>query len=207
MKDIRKEYTRHHIHESDVQADPVTQFQNWFDDALQNQILEPTAMVLCTVGHDLKPSSRVVLLKNIHEGQFVFFTNYGSRKGRQLEQNPNASLLFFWDKMERQVRIEGIVSKLPESESDHYFSERPLLSQIGALVSPQSSRIRNREELTEKISYYEAHPEEVKRPQHWGGYALKPDYFEFWQGRESRLHDRIAYEMTDRGWEIFRLAP
>ncbi|HEX5626258.1 MAG TPA: pyridoxamine 5'-phosphate oxidase, partial [Saprospiraceae bacterium] len=137
----------------------------------------------------------------------VFFTNYLSRKGRQLEQNPNASLLFFWDKMERQVRIEGIVSKVPESESEHYFSERPLLSQIGALVSPQSSRIRNREELTEKISYYEAHPEEVKRPQHWGGYALKPEYFEFWQGRESRLHDRIAYEMTDRGWEIFRLAP
>ena len=207
MDDLRKEYSKFDLNESQLRKNPLDQFKIWFDETRNSDIPEPNAMVLSTVGQDLKPSSRVVLLKNITEEGFVFFTNYQSRKGHDLKQNANACLLFFWDKLERQVRIEGVVKPIEVSLSDQYFYSRPILSQIGSLISPQSHRIESRKELQEKFQYYEAHPDEIKRPEHWGGYCLMPEYFEFWQGRENRLHDRLIYHRVNHDWEIGRLAP
>jgi pyridoxamine 5'-phosphate oxidase len=207
MEHLRKEYSRDVLNESNVHENPLEQFKIWFDECLNTGTREANAMVLSTVGHDLKPSSRVVLLKNVQEDGFVFYTNYLSKKGQQLFNNPNACLLFFWDVLERQVRIEGLVKTIAESISDNYFYSRPVLSQIGAMISTQSQKIQGRAELEEKFEYYKAHPEQIRRPEHWGGFCLVPDYFEFWQGRESRLHDRLIYERSGSSWTISRLAP
>lgn len=207
MEHLRKEYNKSVLSESQLQENPIDQFKIWFNEALQSEIHEPNAMTLSTVSEDLKPSSRIVLLKNVQDNSFVFFTNYLSRKGLELQSNTNACLLFFWDTLERQIRIEGVVKKLDSSLSDDYFYSRPLLSQIGSMISPQSQKIESRKELQEKFEYYEAHQNEIKRPEHWGGFCLIPDYFEFWQGRESRLHDRLIYQRNNNAWEIARLAP
>jgi pyridoxamine 5'-phosphate oxidase len=206
MEDLRKEYSKHALDESSIATDPIVQFQTWFEEA-KNEITEANAMVLSTVGTDFRPSSRVVLLKNIIDSGFVFFTNYQSRKGRELNSNPHASLLFFWDKLERQVRIEGSVSMIDNARSEQYFYSRPVLSQIGSMISPQSQEISGRSDLQNRFEYFENHIEEIRKPAHWGGYSLVPEYFEFWQGRQGRLHDRIIYKKVDEHWKIARLAP
>jgi pyridoxamine 5'-phosphate oxidase len=196
--------------ESQVAADPISQFTQWFEEALSANVTEPNAMTLSTVSADNKPSSRIVLLKDVAPAGFSFFTNYHSRKGAELLGNPHACLLFFWPDLQRQVRIEGAVSVLPEAVSTAYFQTRPRGSRIGAVASPQSERIESRERLDERIRAVEdqyAGQEEIPRPAHWGGYQLQPDRVEFWQGRGSRLHDRLCYQKTESGWELIRLAP
>ncbi|MBP6411620.1 MAG: pyridoxamine 5'-phosphate oxidase [Pseudarcicella sp.] len=206
---LRENYTKGSLDKSDVFVSPFLQFEKWFNEALESQIKEPNAMVLATVSSENKPSSRVVLLKGFDSG-FNFFTNYKSRKGEELFQNPNACLNFFWNELERQVRIEGVVEKLSDSESDAYFHSRPISSQIGAIASNQSEIIESRRFLEEKESELLLHIQNknIDRPTHWGGYKLIPNYFEFWQGRPSRLHDRIAYTLqSDNTWQIDRLSP
>ncbi len=196
--------------ESQVAEDPITQFTHWFEEALNANVTEPNAMTLSTVSADSKPSSRIVLLKDVAAAGFSFFTNYHSRKGMELLANPHACLLFFWPELQRQVRIEGTVSVLPEVVSTAYFQTRPRGSRIGAVASPQSEPVESRERLDERIRAVEdqyAGQEDIPRPAHWGGYQLCPDRVEFWQGRGSRLHDRLCYQQTDAGWEIIRLAP
>lgn len=210
IADIRKEYSSETLFEKDVAADPIQQFQKWWDQVLLSEITEPNAMTLSTASADGLPSARIVLLKGFDERGFVFFTNYKSIKGVQLEENPKACLIFFWKELERQVRIMGLVSKLPEEESEEYFQSRPVGSRIGAWTSPQSQVIENREWLEQE---FEKRKEEFKdgqvpRPPHWGGYLVKPVIVEFWQGRFSRLHDRIQYTLEENGaWKIERLAP
>jgi len=207
---IRKEYRLQQLKESDIQQDPLAQFQNWFKAAIDAQVNEPNAMNLSTVKASGRPSSRIVLLKGVEEKGFVFYTNYQSDKGQQLEQQPYASLCFFWPELERQVRVEGKVIKVSPAVSDAYFQSRPLASRLGAWASPQSRIISGREPLEQNLE--EAKKKftlDVPRPAHWGGYKLIPDYIEFWQGRESRLHDRITYSLEDdfTKWSINRLAP
>jgi pyridoxamine 5'-phosphate oxidase len=206
---LRKEYSLKKLTKKDVSPDPVMQFRTWFDEAKASITGEPNAMVLSTSGSDGKPSSRVVLLKNISEKGFVFFTNYSSRKGRNLEKNPFAALLFFWGELERQVRIEGRVEKISYEESSEYFATRPRLSQIGALASKQSKVIERRSELEDAFHSLDKEFEgkEIPMPGNWGGYIVIPDYFEFWQGRRSRLHDRISYRHDEGLWKIERLSP
>ncbi|GMQ23801.1 pyridoxamine 5'-phosphate oxidase [Algoriphagus sp. oki45] len=209
LSDIRKDYTLKSLDISDVSRDPFRQFSLWFDEAVDSEALEVNAMCLSTLGLDGYPSGRIVLLKGVDEG-FVFFTNYSSTKGKEIEEMPKASLTFFWAELERQVRIVGDLEKISEKESDEYFFSRPIGSQIGAWTSPQSQKIENREVLSERNKMLEERfsKEQITRPPHWGGYRLKPKQFEFWQGRSSRLHDRIGYELDGEGkWEIFRLAP
>ncbi|GAB2502616.1 pyridoxamine 5'-phosphate oxidase [Algoriphagus taiwanensis] len=209
LSDIRKDYTLKSLDISDVSTDPFRQFSLWFDEAVDSEALEVNAMCLSTLGLDGYPSGRIVLLKGVDEG-FVFFTNYSSAKGKEIEAMPKASLTFFWAELERQVRIVGDLEKISEAESDEYFFSRPVGSQIGAWTSPQSQRIENREVLAERNKQLEDRfsREPITRPPHWGGYRLKPKQFEFWQGRSSRLHDRIGYEKNGEGkWTIFRLAP
>ena len=209
LKDIRKDYRHEAIHDSDFPVDPFTWFSKWLEDALKSQEPEPTALVLSTVSPEGRPSSRVVLLKSFDENGFVFFTNYKSRKGRQLETNSFASIVFFWPHTERQVRIEGIAEKVEDSESDVYFDSRPEESKMNAIISPQSQVIESRaflESEREKL-FAENDKGLFKRPQHWGGYRVKPDRMEFWQGRPGRLHDRIQYFMEGNIWTISRLAP
>ncbi len=209
ISDIRKEYTRHTFNEQDAAASPFEQFDKWLQEALHSGIPEPTAMNLATVGANGRPSARIVLLKHIDSG-FVFFTNYASRKGADLQQNPFAALTFHWVEMERQVRIEGKVEMVEPALSDEYFNSRPLMSRIGAIASEQSRPLPNREVLENRMRALEAEyaDKEPARPQNWGGYRLIPDYFEFWQGRRSRLHDRIVYEpAADGSWKIYRIAP
>jgi pyridoxamine 5'-phosphate oxidase len=204
---IRKDYKKFALDEKHLHENPFEQFSLWMDDVIKSGVEEPTAMVLSTVSSDNRPSSRLVLLKEVTVEGFVFFTNYHSRKGLQLAQNPNASLLFFWKELERQVRIEGNVKlDLPEN-SDAYFLSRPLESRISAMVSPQSHKIESRKGLEDFHEKLLQEDKVLTRPTHWGGYVLIPDYFEFWQGRENRLHDRVVYEKTDESWEKFRLAP
>ncbi len=198
---IRQQYSKHALYESQVDHDPLKQMHVWLDDAISAECPEPTAMVLSTAGQDNRPSSRVVLMKELDEKGITFFTNYHSRKGLELSENPFASILFFWPAVERQVRIEGVVSKIPEGESDIYFATRPEASRISAIISPQSREIPNREWLEQQRGLT------TNRPSNWGGYRLVPDYFEFWQGRENRLHDRIVYRKTGSDWKISRLAP
>ncbi|MBK7468774.1 MAG: pyridoxamine 5'-phosphate oxidase [Saprospiraceae bacterium] len=205
---LRQEYTKFELDISTVNTDPFEQFKKWFDEASASDILEPNAMCLSTAGINLRPSSRIVLLKTISDNGFVFFTNYSSKKGNELEVNPNGSLLFFWKELERQVRIEGKIQKISEQESTDYFDSRPIGNRIGAIVSPQSQRIIDRKNLDDQIQALLEKPQSIHKPSHWGGYVLIPDYFEFWQGRQSRLHDRIVYDKINKSnWEIYRVAP
>lgn len=208
IANIRKEYTSRELKENSANINPFDQFKLWFDEALNGCILEPTAMNLATVGSDNRPSSRIVLLKGYSIEGFTFFTNYLSKKGNELSNNNFAAINFFWPELERQVRIEGIVTKVDKSESESYFQSRPRGSQIGALASPQSKVIDKYElETNFKEKEKEWEGKEIKCPDHWGGYILKPDYFEFWQGRPSRLHDRITYQFENNTWKIQRIAP
>lgn len=210
IADIRKEYSLQRLSEKDVDADPVLQFKKWWDHVITSVVEEPNAMTLATASKDAVPSARIVLLKDFNEKGFVFFTNYNSHKGQQLLENPKASLVFFWKELERQVRISGSVSKLSDSESDEYYDSRPEESRIGAWVSPQSQVIKDRNWLDERFKtlYTEMKGTAIKRPSYWGGFIVTPIIIEFWQGRISRLHDRIQYSLQENGtWKIQRLAP
>ena len=206
--EMRQDYDRDQLVEDMVDADPIRQFAMWFEDARNGGLMEPNAMSLSTVTEDGGVSSRMVLMKGFDERGFTFFTNYESRKGRELAAGGRAALLFWWDRLHRQVRIEGAVTRVDESESDAYFATRPHGSRIGALASPQSRVIDGREWLEARFAETEAaHPDDVPRPAHWGGYRVAPDMIEFWQGRRSRLHDRLLYSRDGESWTIARLAP
>ncbi len=209
LHDIRKEYKFARLEIDNLDANPIVQFRFWLNEALHSGIDEPTAMVLSTSTSDGKPSSRVVLLKNLDEDGFTFFTNYESKKGLQIGSNPFGSLLFFWPQLERQVRIEGKIFQTLRHESDEYFTARPEGSKIGAWSSPQSRRIPSREYLENLQKDYMNmfRTRTLGRPENWGGYKLVPYLVEFWQGRENRLHDRFEYSRKDNMWEINRLAP
>ena len=210
LADLRKSYERAELSEDASHADPLRQFEQWLNEAISAQLSEPNAMTLATVdGSSLRPSTRIVLIKGYDEAGITWFTNYESRKGRELAANPWAALQFHWVELERVVRIEGRVAKVSEAESDAYFASRPLDSRIGAWASPQSQVIAGRSVLVSNAARYAArfllHP---PRPPHWGGYRLQPDTWEFWQGRKSRLHDRLRYRLdSDRQWIRERLAP
>ncbi len=207
---LRREYTKTKLSKVKVNDDPVEQFNIWLNEAIQADCLDPTAMIVSTVSEINSPSSRVVLLKGVENSQFIFYTNYNSRKGRQLGNNPNISSLFFWPELERQVIIEGMVQKTSTEQSDDYFKSRPLKSRIGAIISPQSQPIDSRN-VIKKAFVIEAAKHiglAVNRPNHWGGYKITPNRIEFWQGRANRLHDRILYlKENDDRWEKSRLAP
>jgi len=208
--EIRKEYTQKALMESDIDADPVRQFNIWWQDAVEAKIIEVNAMTLATASADGVPSARTVLMKGFSEKGFIFFTNYDSFKGQQLSENPKACLVFFWKEMERQVRINGIVEKISSDESNAYFQSRPRPSQVGAVASPQSRVIESRQWLDEKYkqTFQQFENTIVQRPPHWGGYIVRPVIVEFWQGRPGRLHDRIQYSLLDDGnWKVERLAP
>ena len=208
IADIRKEYKLRSLLEKDVDPDPVKQFQHWWNEALMSNIEEPNAMTLATSSKG-RPSARIVLLKGLSNDGFVFFTNYESRKGKELKENPFASLLFFWKELERQVRVEGMVTKETGEKSNEYFLSRPDDSKIGAWSSPQSSVIKNRKQLEQNVIKYQQQfsAGAIPKPPHWGGYVVKPTLIEFWQGRPSRLHDRIQYTLNNGKWIIQRLAP
>jgi pyridoxamine 5'-phosphate oxidase len=209
IADLRKSYEKAELSESASHADPLKQFERWLNEAIQGEVPEPNAMTLATVGSDLRPSTRIVLIKGCDERGIVWYTNYQSRKGLELAGNPFAALQFHWVELERVVRIEGVVEKVSDAESDAYFHSRPLDSRIGAWASPQSEVIDSRTVLVTNAAKYGAqfllNP---PRPPHWGGYRLKPDHWQFWQGRKSRLHDRLRYTaQADGGWLRERLAP
>ena len=210
ISDIRRDYMLKSFDESHAANNPFDQFREWWEEATSADIDEVNAMTLATVDGNGKPAARIVLLKGYTQDGFVFFTNYESAKGQDLAINPNAALLFFWKELERQIRIEGTVEKIDPADSDAYFHSRPAGSRIGAWVSPQSKVIPNRAFL--ENNYHELvkkYPNEntVPRPPHWGGFIVKPESFEFWQGRSSRLHDRLKYTKTKEGWNRERLAP
>ena len=209
VNQTRRDYLKKKLNKETAKENPFEQFEIWFAEALESQIFEPNAMTLATANREGMPSARVVLLRGFDEKGFTFFTNYDSRKGLDLAENPQASLLFYWAEIERQVRLEGLISKVGEEISDSYFATRPRESQIGAWVSPQSQTIENREVLERRFLELTAEWEgrEIPRPPNWGGYILKPQAFEFWQGRAGRLHDRLFYTKREAGWKIERLAP
>jgi pyridoxamine 5'-phosphate oxidase len=221
IADIRKDYKLASLEEADVASNPIDQFTRWWNEAVASQIDEVNAMTLATVNAAGVPAARIVLLKGYNPEGFIFFTNYESDKGKNLAQNPNAALVFFWKELERQIRIEGAVQKVSAEESDRYFNSRPASSRIGAWASPQSAVIENRLVIEQNVERYTSifANDSIERPDHWGGYIVKPTSIEFWQGRSSRLHDRIRYKLetsdynaatdtrTDANWKIERLAP
>jgi pyridoxamine 5'-phosphate oxidase len=210
IADLRQSYTKGGFVEADALPDAFDQFQQWFDQAIAAECYEPNAMTLATATEDGKPSARIVLLKGFDTSGFVFYTNYNSQKSQELEANPQVALLFFWDDLERQVRIDGVAQKTDSQESDEYFQSRPLGSRIGAWVSEQSTVIKSREVLEMHQADFEQRFEEgnVPRPPHWGGWRIVPQSIEFWQGRPNRLHDRLRYTRTDGGaWHIERISP
>lgn len=209
IADLRKDYSRASLTEQDVHPDPIQQFSKWFGEAIAAEVPEANAMSVSTVGANGRPSSRILLIKDIDARGFTFFTNYDSRKGYELEQNQYAALLFYWIELERQVRIEGRVERISAAESDTYFQSRPLKSRLGAIASSQSEPISSREAMEQRFAQIEQeYGEQPVRPAHWGGYRLVPDYIEFWQGRPSRFHDRIAYRLqADGTWQRQRLQP
>ena len=209
IADIRKEYKLKSLGEGDVDLDAIDQFTIWWNDALDSNIDEVNAMTLATASKEGIPSARIVLLKGYDKDGFVFYTNYDSQKGKEIAENNNATILFFWKELERQVNIKGTIEKVSEQESDEYFYIRPAASRIGAWSSPQSAVISSRKVLEEnEIKFREQYGNDAPRPPHWGGYRLKPLTIEFWQGRASRLHDRLLYSLQENGsWKIERLAP
>ncbi len=210
LQNLRTDYTAAELSENSTKADPVKQFEIWFNEAQEAEVPERNAMTLATATHNGMPSARIVLLKGFHEAGFIFYTNYLSRKGKEITKNPLGALTFFWPSMERQVRIEGTLEKISKEESEKYFHSRPKNSQIGAVVSPQSQEIAGREVIEKKWSELAAEyaEKELPKPSFWGGYILKPRMIEFWQGRPSRLHDRIVYKKIDnKNWKKVRLAP
>jgi pyridoxamine 5'-phosphate oxidase len=209
IADIRRDYQLQSLLETDIAADPFTQFNRWWGDAVTSELDEVNAMTLATASLTGMPSARIILLKSVTENGFIFFTNYNSHKGKELEENPKACLVFFWKELERQVRITGTVEKVSAAESDAYFISRPSGSRIGAWASPQSSVIKSRETIEQNISKYEEQfaDGEITRPPHWGGYIVIPTVIEFWQGRPNRLHDRLQYSKLPDEWKIERLAP
>ncbi|MBV8045531.1 MAG: pyridoxamine 5'-phosphate oxidase [Paludibacterium sp.] len=209
LADIRKDYSKKELSPEDCLPDAVAQFEHWLNEAISAEVPEPTAMHVASVDGDGRPSARVVLLKGVENGQFLFYTNYLSRKGRQISVNPFVSLTFFWPELERQVRIEGQARQLPGEVSDAYFASRPYPSRLGAWASEQSTEIPSKAELIKRAALFGVRfPFKVPRPPHWGGYAVTPDRIEFWQGRPSRLHDRVLYTLAPDGeWHRVRLAP
>lgn len=206
---LRKEYSQASLTEAEVHPDPIMQFRSWFDEALKAKIAEPNVMTVATVNADHRPSARILLLKDVDERGFTWFTNYQSRKANELAQCPHAALVFYWGELERQVRIEGRVERVSAEESEAYFHSRPLQSRLGALASAQSQPIADRQALEERFKQAnEQYGDQPPRPEHWGGYRLIPDRIEFWQGRPSRLHDRILYtKQQNGGWQRQRLQP
>lgn len=206
---IRRDFTLKALDESDILSDPIEMLKLWINNAIEAEALEPTAMTLSTVSIEGKPSSRVVLLKELNSDGLTFFTNYSSKKGVQIAANKHVAVNFIWHELERQVRVEGIVAKLNEADSNAYYSMRPKDSQIGAWASPQSQIILGREYLDEQVKEFTSlfSRMEISKPPFWGGYIIQPQLFEFWQGRKNRLHDRIQYTKSKNGWTIDRLAP
>ena len=209
LADLRREYTLAGLRRADLEADPIAQFQKWFDQALKAELLEPNAMTLATVDEDYRPSARTVLLKQVDARGFIFFTNYESRKGRELHAVPNAALNFFWGGLERQVCVRGTCAKVSKEESEASFAIRPIGSQLGAWVSKQSTVVENREFLENRLAEVEKEfaGKKTPMPSYWGGYALAPNAVEFWQGRPNRLHDRFLYRLANGKWIIERLSP
>lgn len=209
LNTIRRDFAAEALNEDSVQKDPYHQFENWFEEAVNAKLLDPYAMSLSTVSYGGQPSTRIVYLRGISEEGFKFYTNYKSQKGDELLENNKVALNFFWGELERQVRIEGEAHKLTKEESDAYFSSRPRESQISAWASNQSEDIEDRKQLEDKMSYYETHFKDmdVPRPSHWGGYIVMPKRVEFWQGRPSRLHDRIIFTKDSAKWNISRISP
>lgn len=208
IQNLRRQYSKSTLSVSSVSKDPFKQFEKWFRDVLNSGFLEPNAMTLATASRTGKPSARVVLLKGIHDSGFVFYTNYKSKKGKDIEENPYGCLLFYWDKLERQIRIEGKIEKVSKKESEEYFITRPYKSRVGAWASKQSSVIESRSVIIKEfLKYMMKFKTHVPLPDVWGGYRLLPETFEFWQGRPNRLHDRVRYAKSKTGWKIERLAP
>lgn len=209
LESLRGNYQASRLDIEDCDKDPVVQFDKWLEEAINSHCDEPNAFVLSTVEKD-QPRSRVVLLKGVHENDFIFYTNYNSDKGHEMDANKKVSMTFLWLPLQRQVRVEGTINKVPEHMSDEYFHKRPRGSQIGAIASPQSEVVPNRAALEKmfqdvEIKYKES--EVLPRPKHWGGYMITPTYIEFWQGRANRMHDRICYEKVDGNWSRYRVAP
>lgn len=210
ISDLREDYQQGELIEANIPEDPILLFKDWFEAAQKSDIPEPNAMTLATASKEGVPSARIVLLKGIEESGFIFYTNYESRKGQEIASNPLGALVFLWKEMERQVRIEGTILKLDESQSTKYFQSRPKGSQIGAWASPQSQIIQDRSILVDQYNSLDiqyANQQQLPKPPNWGGYTINPKMIEFWQGRSSRLHDRLRYTKHSSGWSIDRLAP
>ncbi len=210
LSDMRRDYSKMTLNSNAISKDPIVQFEKWFQEAVTSNVAEPNALTLSTVSEDGRPSGRIVLLKGVEKGKFVFYSNYQSQKGKELDKNPACGLTFFWPDLERQVRIEGIASRTDSASSEKYFQSRPRESQIGAWASPQSAIISNREILDERVNKIQEKfkgLEKLPKPNQWGGFEVEPLKIEFWQGRPNRLHDRIVFTKVDDAWQIHRLAP